>query len=83
MNEDEWGPIRLITVYDRDAKEPWYLVTNLSDQFPAQIVRLYKRRMWIEAAFRDLKNRNWGLGMDQARLTQAPRLDQWMEDWKA
>lgn len=75
MNEDAWGPIRLVTVYARDAKEPWYLVTNLADEPPAEIVRLYKRRMWIEAAFRDLKNRNWGLGMDQVRLTKASRLD--------
>ncbi len=75
MNEDEWGPVRLVTVYERDAKEPWYLVTNLSGGSPAYIVRLYKRRMWIEAAFRDLKNRNWGMGMDQVKLTQAQRLD--------
>lgn len=75
MNEDEWGPIRLVTVYDRDAKEPWYLVTNLPDSPPAEIVRFYKRRMWIEAAFRDLKNRNWGLGIDVVHLTTAARHD--------
>lgn len=75
MDEKEWGPIRLVTVYDRDAKEPWCLVTNLSDEMPVQIVRLYKRRMWIEAMFRDLKNSNWGLGMDHVRLTKAARLD--------
>jgi len=75
MNEDEWGPIRLVTVYDREAKEAWYLVTNLPDIPPAQVVRLYKRRAWIEAAFRDLKNRNWGMGMDHVRLTKASRLD--------
>lgn len=75
MNEDEWGPIRLVTVFDRDAKEGWYLVTNLPDLPAAEIVRFYKRRMWIEAAFRDLKNRNWGMGMDLVRLTKASRLD--------
>jgi len=75
MNERTWGPVRLVSVYSRDAKEPWYLVTNLPEEPPAEIVRLYKRRMWIEAAFRDLKNRNWGMGMDQAKLTRADRLD--------
>ena len=75
MDETEWGPIRLVTVYDRDAKEPWYLVTNLPYESAVQIVRLYKRRMWIEAMFRDLKNRNWGLGMDHVRLTQEARID--------
>ncbi len=75
MNEAEWGPVRLVTVYERDAKEPWYLVTNLQEELPVTIVQLYKRRMWIEAAFRDLKNRNWGMGMDQVRLTTEARLD--------
>lgn len=75
MNEEGWGPVRLVTVYAREAKEPWYLVTNIDEAPPAEVVRLYKRRMWIEAAFRDLKNRNWGMGMDAVRLTQAARLD--------
>jgi hypothetical protein len=75
INEEQWGPVRLVTVYERDAKEPWYLVTDLNTPPPAEIIRLYKRRMWIEAAFRDLKNRNWGMGMDAVRLTQASRLD--------
>ena len=75
MNEEEWGPLRLVTVYERDAEDPWYLVTDLPEEPPAEIVRLYKRRMWIEAAFRDLKNRNWGMGMDNVRLTHVGRLD--------
>jgi len=62
MGDKNWGPIRLVTVYDRDAKEPWYLVTNLMHESPARVVNLYGRRMWIEAMFRDFKNREWGLG---------------------
>lgn len=75
MGEKEFGPIRLVSVYERDAKEPWYLVTNLMDESPAVIVKRYKRRMWIEALIRDLKNRDWGLGMDKARLTTTGRID--------
>lgn len=78
-----WGTItnqhrghqRLITIYDREAKEPWLLVTNLTQPTPMQVVKLYRRRMWIEAMFRDLKNRNWGLGMDNVRLTNEGRFD--------
>ncbi|HNR31626.1 MAG TPA: hypothetical protein PKI11_12120 [Candidatus Hydrogenedentes bacterium] len=29
MDEQEFGPIRLITVFEREAEEAWYLVTNL------------------------------------------------------
>ena len=76
ITDKQWGHQRLITVYDRDAKEPWFLVSNLPEEFAAEIVRLYKRRMWIEALFRDLKNSNWGLGMDKARLT-APGPNDW------
>jgi hypothetical protein len=75
MDEQEFGPIRLVTVFERDAEEAWYLVTNLEFEPPAEIVRTYKRRMWTEAMFRDLKNRDWGLGLDHVRLSEAQRHD--------
>ena len=40
-----------------------------------EVVRLYKRRMWTEALFRDLKNRDWGLGLDHVRISSADRHD--------
>ena len=67
--------LRLVTTFAQDAKEPWHLVTNLRTAPPAEVVRIYKRRMWIEAMFRDLKNRNWGLGMDEVRLSEPRRHD--------
>jgi hypothetical protein len=66
--------VRIVSVWEQHAKEPWVLVTDRSD-FPAEIVRIYKRRMWIEGTFRDLKNRNWGLGLDATRLSQPHRHD--------
>jgi len=75
MDEQEFGSVRLVTVFDRKAKEAWYLVTSLQDDPPAQIVRIYQRRMWIEAMFRDLKNRDWGLGLDRVRLSEPARHD--------
>ena len=75
MTNYHFGPIRLVTVYEREADKPWFLVTNLKGKTPRTIVNLYKRRMWIEAMFRDLKNSNWGLGMDHVRLTNEGRFD--------
>jgi len=75
MDEQEFGPIRLVTVFDREANEAWYLVSSLELESPAEIVRLYKRRMWTEAMFRDLKNRDWGLGLDHVRLSEPERHD--------
>jgi len=75
MTNQYFGPLRLVTAHDREANEPWFLVTNLEGKKATAIVQLYKKRMWIEALFRDLKNRNWGLGMDNVKLTQAGRVD--------
>jgi len=75
MTNKFFGPLRLVTVHDREANEPWFLVSNLDDKTAKGIVQLYKKRMWIEAMFRDLKNRNWGLGMDNVKLTQPGRVD--------
>jgi hypothetical protein len=73
MDEQAFGPIRLVTVFERQADEAWYLVTSLDVEVPAEIVRIYKRRMWTEAMFRDLKNRDWGLGLDCVRLSSPQR----------
>lgn len=68
LGEAGQGRMRLVTVYDRKAKGPWYLVTNIEDASPKAVVGLYAKRMWIEAMFRDLKSRKWGLGIDDVKL---------------
>jgi hypothetical protein len=73
MGELQQGKMRLVTVYARDAEGPWYVVTNLENTGPKAIVRLYAKRMWIEAMFRDLKSRKWGLGIDEVRLSDQMR----------
>lgn len=64
---------RLVTVYNRKTDEPWYLITNIEDTPPEDIIERYRKRMWTEAMFRDLKSRKWGLGMDEVRLTTVQR----------
>ena len=68
------GSVYLKTTWDDKAGEPLYLVTNLTD-IPQKITRYYKRRMWIEEEFRDLKNRKWGLGFDESYLSSPQRED--------
>ena len=75
MDEQEFGPIRLVSIFEKESEEAWYLVTSLDVECPAEIVRLYKRRMWTEAMFRDLKNRDWGLGLDHVRLSGPEKHD--------
>lgn len=66
---------RLITVYDREGKEPWYLVTSLEKESAKQVVELYRKRMWIEALFRDQKNRDWGMSMAAVELKHHERYE--------
>lgn len=64
---------RLVTVFHRDADEPWYLITNIEDTEPNKITKIYEKRWYTETMFRDLKNRKWGLGMDEVKLTTVER----------
>jgi hypothetical protein len=73
LGEKKTGRMRLVTVYDRTAEGPWYLATNIADLNAKAVVALYAKRMWIEAMFRDLKSRKWGLGMDEVRLSDPER----------
>lgn len=75
FGQDEEIEGRLITVFDKEAKEPWYLVTDLEEVCAAEVVGIYRRRMWIEALFRDGKNRDWGLGMNAVKLKDYRRYE--------
>ena len=53
----------------RAAREPWLLVasTQFADWAPKRVVRLYRQRMQIEEAFRDLKCQQFGAGLECSR----------------
>lgn len=49
--------------YQRLAKEPWILATNLPKAYATtKVINAYKKRMQIEESFRDIKNTRYGLG---------------------
>lgn len=75
LGEDERIKGRLITAFDPDAKEPWYLVTDLDDASMREVVNIYRRRWWIETTFRDHKNRHWGLGLANVVLKEHQRYE--------
>lgn len=52
-------PVNLMTHWKKGEKEPWLLATNLPDSTLA--LRFYKRRMWIEEMFGDLKKHGFDL----------------------
>lgn len=64
-------------LYQRSAKEPWLLATNISRHVlnEVQIVNLYAKRMQIEESFRDLKSTAYGIALRHNRTRSTKRLD--------
>ena len=52
-------PVNLLAHWKKGEKEPWLLATNLPD--PTLALRFYKRRIWIEEMFGDLKKHGFDL----------------------
>lgn len=52
-------PVNLLAHWEKGEKEPWLLATNLPD--PRMALRFYKRRVWIEEMFGDLKKHGFDL----------------------
>jgi hypothetical protein len=66
----------VVLVWLRGEPEPWYLATNLPS--PHGAITLYRRRMWIEEMFGDMKRHGFDLEVTQlvhiqrlSRLTMA------------
>ena len=58
-------------------RAPWLLVTSLGRDSAntRQVIHLYKTRMQIEEAFRDIKNSRWGFSFNEARGTTTYRYE--------
>lgn len=67
---DEFVRVRVIGVWEKQAKEIWWLATNM-DAPLAQIVSLYDRRMGIEEQFRDAKGVRFGMKLKWTQFTKA------------
>ena len=52
-------PVNLLAHWEHGEKEPWLLATNLPARQPA--LQAYRRRMWIEEMFGDLKRHGFDL----------------------
>src|SRR3972149_10923761 len=58
-------PTHLTLYWQRNEKKPWLLATNLLD--PRATLRLYRRRMWIEEMFGDMKKHGFDLEASHLR----------------
>jgi hypothetical protein len=63
-------PTKLLVHWEAGEKEPWCLATNLPDRSMA--LRCYRRRMWIEEMFGDMKKH--GFDLESTMLRNSLRL---------
>ncbi len=68
--DHDFGPVNVLYHWAEGEEEPWRLVTNLSPGF--RVVRLYRRRMWIEELFGDWQEGTFHL--HQTRLYKPEKL---------
>jgi hypothetical protein len=70
LRPDESVRVRLIGVWAADAKEAWWVATNLENRV-SKVVGYYDRRMGIEEQFRDAKGHRFGLKLRRTQFTKA------------
>lgn len=62
--------------YSRSYREPWLLVSSLQGRNAAKkVMTIYKKRMTIEEAFRDLKSTKYGFGLSEGTTRKKHRRD--------
>lgn len=67
-------PTHVVIYWRQGETAPWYLATNQPSAFRA--IRLYKRRVWIEEMFGDMKGH--GFDLERSRLRTPERLSRLM-----
>jgi hypothetical protein len=70
LTAKEIYPVYLLVHWEVGEKEPWCLATNLPDRSMA--LRFYRRRMWVEEMFGDLKRH--GFDLESTMLRHFERL---------
>jgi len=65
------GPYQMAAVWDQEADEPWFLVSELPD--PEILPKIYARRWRIESSFRDFKS--YGFGLEASRIEDLERFN--------
>jgi hypothetical protein len=70
LRSDEAVRVRLIGVWAKEAKEVWWLATNVDEEV-FEVVSYYDRRMGIEEQFRDAKGHRFGMKLRWTQFTRA------------
>lgn len=71
-----FGPVWLVLHWVKGEEEPWFLVSDGAMERPAPLIRSYKRRMWMEEMFGDMKGH--GFDLESTRLRDGKRIERLM-----
>ena len=66
-----FGPVWVVLHWKKGEDEPWLLVSDEGES--RLILRLYRKRAWIEAMYRDMKSK--GFDLENTRLAQPERIE--------
>jgi hypothetical protein len=59
---------------EKQARQPWVLVTSLAEQPATLVLHMYRLRMQIEETFRDIKSHRFGWSFADTRSSSCTRL---------
>lgn len=83
INKNKFGQRRASKHSEKNAhreRTPWLIVTSLSGgtKMTKWVINIYKTRMQIEEAFRDMKSSRWGFSLSEANSTMTYRYENLM-----
>jgi hypothetical protein len=71
-----FGPVWLVLHWDNGEEEPWFLVSDREPDYATRLIKAYKRRMWMEEMFGDMKRH--GFDLESTQLRKAKRIERLM-----
>jgi hypothetical protein len=77
LRQDAVVEVRVIGVWAKGRREPWWLATNRGDSL-GQLVSLYDRRMTIEEQIRDTKGARFGFALVWSQITTPEALSRFV-----
>lgn len=70
------GPAWLVLHWGKGEEEPWFLVSDYAAEHPRPLINSYKRRMWMEEMFGDMKKH--GFNLEATQLRDSRRIERLM-----
>jgi len=77
LRQDAFVTVRVIGVWAKGRREPWWLATNRTDSL-GSLASLYDRRMTIEEQIRDTKGARFGFALVWSQITTPEALSRFV-----